>query len=255
MNTYMNPSLTTNYTSNSQKARVLTESWTQENIYCMRCGNPQIKKFRNNQPVADFYCPHCHNIFELKSHAGHMGKKIADGAYDTLIARITSNTNPDFWILEYDNTNYHVENFLTIPKFFFTPDIIEKRAPLKSPARRAGWVGSAIIITEIPLDGRIYMIKEGQEIPHSIVMDQMKKASRFDINNITSRGWLMDTLKCVDKIQSKEFSLADMYSFEDILHAKHQDNNHIRDKIRQQLQLLRDRGYIEFLGRGKYRKI
>lgn len=67
-----------------------------------------------------------------------MGDKIVDGAYDTLIERITSNTNPDFWILEYDKSDYHVENFLTIPKFFFTPDIVEKRNPLKSPARRAG---------------------------------------------------------------------------------------------------------------------
>ena len=36
---------------------------------------------------------------------------------------------------------------------------------------------------------------------------------------------------------------------------KHINNNHIEAKIRQQLQLLRDKGYIEFLERGHYRKI
>ena len=32
-------------------------------------------------------------------------------------------------------------------------------------------------------------------------------------------------------------------------------NNFIKDKIRQQLQILRDKAIIEFVGRGKYKKI
>ena len=46
-----------------------------------------------------------------------------------------------------------------------------------------------------------------------------------------------------------------MYQFEDILKVKHPRNNNIRPKIRQQLQFLRDKGFIEFLGDGKYRKV
>jgi len=45
-----------------------------------------------------------------------------------------------------------------------------------------------------------------------------------------------------------------MYSFEKMLAGKHPDNHHIKDKIRQQLQMLRDNGIIEFIGRGRYRK-
>ena len=45
-----------------------------------------------------------------------------------------------------------------------------------------------------------------------------------------------------------------MYSFVDELQVKHPDNNHIPDKIRQQLQFLRDKGIIEFKGSGVYRK-
>jgi type II restriction enzyme len=33
----------------------------------------------------------------------------------------------------------------------------------------------------------------------------------------------------------------------------HPDNRHVRDKIRQQLHVFRDLGFVEFLGRGRYR--
>ncbi|HEV2493712.1 MAG TPA: hypothetical protein VG204_11665 [Terriglobia bacterium] len=33
----------------------------------------------------------------------------------------------------------------------------------------------------------------------------------------------------------------------------HAQNRHVRDKIRQQLQVLRDLGFVVFLGRGQYR--
>ena len=37
--------------------------------------------------------------------------------------------------------------------------------------------------------------------------------------------------------------------------SKYTNNNFIKDKIRQQLQVLRDQGIIEFNGRGNYKKI
>lgn len=46
-----------------------------------------------------------------------------------------------------------------------------------------------------------------------------------------------------------------MYNFINELTLKHPENKHIKDKIRQQLQLLRDKGIIEFRGRGHYRKL
>jgi type II restriction enzyme len=50
-----------------------------------------------------------------------------------------------------------------------------------------------------------------------------------------------------------ESSLADVYGHTDHLAKLHPKNAHIRDKIRQQLQLLRDLGVLEFLGSGSYR--
>ncbi|MCB9805226.1 hypothetical protein H6769_06530 [Candidatus Peribacteria bacterium] len=38
-----------------------------------------------------------------------------------------------------------------------------------------------------------------------------------------------------------------------MLQEKYQGNNNIEAKIRQQLQLLRNNGYLDFIGRGKYK--
>lgn len=46
-----------------------------------------------------------------------------------------------------------------------------------------------------------------------------------------------------------------MYAFENQLSIKHPNNKHIKDKIRQQLQTLRDTGFIEFVKPGFYKYI
>ena len=62
-------------------------------------------------------------------------------------------------------------------------------------------------------------------------------------------------MNCIDKIKNETFTLDEMYNFESQLKLKYPSNNHIKDKIRQQLQYLRDKGIIEFIGRGVYKKI
>jgi type II restriction enzyme len=72
-------------------------------------------------------------------------------------------------------------------------------------------------------------------------------------HGIEAKGWLLDVLVCVERIEKKEFSLEDVYAFEGYLQAKHPSNHRVKEKVRQQLQVLRDKGVIEFLGRGRYR--
>ena len=48
-------------------------------------------------------------------------------------------------------------------------------------------------------------------------------------------------------------TLEDMYAFEQDLSVIHPENKNIKPKIRQQLQFLRDKGYLEFVEAGKYR--
>ena len=85
-------------------------------------------------------------------------------------------------------------------------------------------------------------------------MNDYARASRLKVDNINLRGWLMDIMRCVDKIAHEIFSLDDLYKFSEELTVKHPDNHNIPAKIRQQLQFLRNKGFIEFIGRGRYRK-
>ena len=59
----------------------------------------------------------------------------------------------------------------------------------------------------------------------------------------------------MNRLPQSEFALDDIYSFEDALKQKHPQNKNVKPKIRQQLQMLRDKGFVEFLGNGQYRKI
>lgn len=255
MNILFDDSIIANYHSGAQIARVLTENWVNQNMYCPRCGNLHIKHFENNRPVADFYCPVCQNEYELKSKNGAMGSKINDGAYSTMIARITSNENPDFFFMSYSKQELKVKDLIFIPKHFFVPDIIEKRKPLAPTARRAGWVGCNILIHKIPEQGRVEIVSNGTIADIKSVVSKVNKSNQLETKDLNSRGWLMDILNCTNRIPAQVFTLEDMYQFENMLQMKHPQNNNIKPKIRQQLQYLRDRGFIEFLGNGYYRKV
>jgi type II restriction enzyme len=255
MNLFFDLSLANEYESKSQIARVLSENWVSENMFCPQCGNQHIHHFENNRPVADFYCQRCNSEYELKSKNGLLGQVIADGAYDTMISRITGNRNPDFLFMSYSMETASVTNLLFVPKYFFTPTIIEKRKPLSDNARRAGWTGCNILFGKIPKQGRIPIIENGviQNIENTLRLVQ--RAARLQTDNMDSRGWLFDVLHCVNQISDTDFSLNDVYWFETSLYTLHPNNNNIRAKIRQQLQLLRDAGYIEFVAKGHYRKV
>ncbi len=251
----MDSALARSYTSATQKARVTTESWVSENMFCPRCGFLRVARFENNKPVADFYCPQCGNQFELKSKNGKALDKINDGAYATMIERITGMDNPDFFFMSYSKADWCVQDFFFVPKHFFTPSVIEKRAPLSPTARRAGWTGCNILLGKIPSTGKIPIIENGIEVDKDTVLRRVSVADRLDTSNINARGWLLDVLSCVERINAKTFALAEVYGFENELSAKHPDNNNVRPKIRQQLQVLRDRGVVEFVRPGEYRKL
>lgn len=238
----------------SQKIRILTEHWMGSNMYCPVCDNDRIYHYPNNTPVADFYCNICNNEFELKSKKGPFRGKVVDGAYNTMITRIQSENNPNFFFLEY-NRKLLIENLILIPKQLFHPDIIQKRNPLSATARRAGWIGCNIILTQIPSIGKISIISEGVAIDKAIVRQNWHQSDFLIGKNLTTKGWILDVLRCIERIPSVNFTLNAVYKFENELKAKYPNNNFVKDKIRQQLQNLRDLNLIEFTSRGNYRKI
>ena len=57
----------------------------------------------------------------------------------------------------------------------------------------------------------------------------------------------LDLLQVAQSLAKLEFTLADVYAHADALTKLHPKNARVRDKIRQQLQVLRDLGLLEFL--------
>ena len=127
--------------------------------YCPNCGNAKVNQFPANLPVADFYCPSCGDQYELKSQKKAFGRKVADGAFDAKQQRLQAANSPNLMLLSYDLANWSVRNVCVIPRHFFVPEIIEKRKPLAATARRAGWVGSNILLDRIPEAGKVFVVK------------------------------------------------------------------------------------------------
>jgi type II restriction enzyme len=85
------------------------------------------------------------------------------------------------------------------------------------------------------------------------VLAKWKRTLFLRRESIDARGWLIEVMKSVEMIGRREFTLDDVYAFEAPLSAIYPNNNNVRPKIRQQLQVLRDNGFLEFTGRGQYR--
>lgn len=256
MNLFFDMEISNGYKSASQIARVVTESWLARNMFCPVCGESLLHQYTANKPVADFYCKECKSDFELKSYESKTAKvkhKIPGGAFYAMLERITSLNNPHLFLMSY--ANKRVNNLVLIPKFFFTPDIIEQRAPLKDTARRAGWIGCNIEIGNIPEIGKIAIVKGGIERAKSEIIKQYQQVLSLQTSTVEKRGWMFDIVQCIERIHGVEFCLKDIYAFSTELQKKHPENNFVKEKVRQQLQYLRDKGFIEFTTRGHYKKI
>jgi type II restriction enzyme len=240
------------YTSGSQSARAWTEAWVSAWAYCPHCGNAKMTQFPNNSPLADFHCASCNEEFELKSQKGKFGTKVADGAYKTKCERLAASNNPNLLLMNYNRKSLAVVNLLIVPKHFFVRDIIEKRKPLAATARRAGWIGSNILLGKIPESGKIHIIQNGVVRPKESVLEEWQRTLFLRSESLETRGWLLDVMKCVESLGKREFTLNEVYAFERHLGGLYPGNQNIRPKIRQQLQFLRDRGFIEFVSRGRY---
>jgi type II restriction enzyme len=241
------------YESASQSARAWTERWVREWVFCPNCGATNIKQYPPNRPVADFFCALCSEDYELKSQKSKFGAKVLDGAFRTMCERLEASNNPNLFLLKYDLKSFGVTDLFVVPKHFFLRELIEERKPLASTARRAGWVGCNILLGQIPASGKIFIVRNQQLLPREAVLAQWQQTLFLRNERLEARGWLIEVMKCVESIGKEEFVLDDVYAFERKLSRLYPDNRHVRQKIRQQLQVLRDHGYIEFLDRGQYR--
>ena len=160
---------------------------------------------------------------------------------------------PNLYVLYYDLTQWLVRTVILIPHFAFALSAIECRKPLAATARRAGWIGCNILLGRIPEDARIPIVEGGNARPAIEVRRDYQRLRPLENLKAEKRGWTLDVLNVVRSLNKAEFSLAEVYSHADELAKLHPNNAHIPDKIRQQLQVLRDMGLLQFLGDGSYR--
>jgi len=242
-----------NYKSGSQRARVSTEPWGEANLYCAACDSPRISSLPTGTHAVDFSCPSCASRYQLKSSASKFGNRVIDGAYVAMHRAILSDQTPNLFFLHYKLPQLTVESVLLIPRFAFSLSCVEKRNALSSTARRAGYVGCYFVLDRIPPDARIPIVENGRPISSSQVRKAYSKISSLEELNVEKRGWTLDVLNAIHSLKKKEFSLVDVYTLEPELSKLHPANRNVRPKIRQQLQVLRNLGLLEFLGSGTYR--
>ncbi len=76
------------FESATQNARVLSEAWAAAQLYCPACGAARLTAHRANARVADLYCETCGEDYELKATKGRFGRKVVDGAFAAMSARM-----------------------------------------------------------------------------------------------------------------------------------------------------------------------
>lgn len=241
------------YKSASQRARIGTESWGAANFFCPACDSPRLNPSPQGTAVIDYVCPSCDSPFQLKSQSKPLGIRIVDAAYSEMKRAILEDRTPNLFVLHYDLDAWAVRTVLLVPHFAFALSAVERRKPLGSTARRAGWVGCNILLDKIPMHARISVVNEGTPQTSQEVRTSYNRLRPLEKLEVEKRGWTLDVLQVVQSLGKHEFTLADVYAHAAALAKLHPNNTHVRDKIRQQLQVLRDLGLLEFLGSGSYR--
>jgi type II restriction enzyme len=242
-----------NYKSAPQRARVGTESWGANNFFCPSCETPRLTRATHNTVAIDYTCPNCRSTFQLKSQSKIFGSKIVDAAYSEMRRAILEDRTPNLFVLHYDLSDWAVRTVILIPHFAFALSAVERRKPLAPSARRADWIGCNILLNKIPADARIPVVQAGRILPPKTVRQAYEKLRPLENLKVEARGWTLDVLQAIRSLGKTEFELAEIYSQEKLLSKLHPQNFHVRDKIRQQLQVLRDLNLLRFLGGGSYR--
>jgi type II restriction enzyme len=241
------------YKSASQVARVVTEAWALGNMYCPACVSNNLTDTANNTEAVDFVCGRCAAGYQLKAKSGAIGRKVVDAGYDAMIRAIEKDQLPHFLFLGYSKDSFRVNDLVLVPSFCLGRSAIEARKPLAETARRAGWVGCNIVLDYVPPEGRIPIIEGGRVVSKAAVRRSFQEVQPLSELATEVRGWTLDVLTAARSLGKDMFELGEMYRFEERLGRIHPGNKNVRPKIRQQLQILRDLGYLEFVRRGVYR--
>ena len=241
------------YKSASQRARIFSEEWVASQFRCPRCILP-LEQTPNNTAARDFVCHGCKQGFELKSKLGAFGNMVTDGAYNSMLKAVRSENCPNLLLLSY-SPDYQVRHLVAIPRRFLIEEIVVPRKPLGSHCRRAGWQGCNLNIGLLPPDGLINCVHEYNALPVEHIQMEWNRTAFLDDIKLGARGWLAVTMKLIRQLQKDQFTLQDLYKLELEAQKAFPQNSHVRAKLRQQLQILREQRWLNFEGNGNYHLI
>lgn len=175
-----------------------------------------------------------------------------NGAYGTLVECIRAGNAPNLLLLSYSD-DLDVRSLLVIPKRFFVEEIVVPRRPLGPQCRRAGWRGCNLNLSILPDAAKIECVRDFKAVDQSEIANRWRETSFMDSLSPRGQGWLAVVMGLISKLKRRDFCLDDLYRFEGEMKLLYPHNHNIRAKLRQQLQRLRDAGWIAFEGQGCYR--
>jgi len=199
----------------------------------------------------DFYCSKCGEDFQLKASGHKIGHQISGAAYATTLESLKKGQHPSLILLSYDTRTLQVSELEVIHRRSITQSCLLPRKPLTKAAVRYPWQGCNYLLTQIPKAARMRIVENGNEHSKKDVMEKWRLMQSTFKGSFDNRGWTADVMKCVEK-QGSTFTLRNIYEFENHLSSLHPENHHVREKIRQQLQVLRDSGLLRFVKHGVY---
>lgn len=86
-------------------------------------------------------------------------------------------------------------------------------------------------------------------------IDEIYKIQEDEIYTTLPKGWTQEVYQVINQFEKPQFDTQDIYQYTSFFQNRYPNNHHIEDKIRQQLQILRDLGLLKFLGNGNYKKL
>lgn len=232
-------------------ARAITEDWVTRNMYCPNCLEEKAQPEKASNPLVDFRCPkvECGQRYQLKAQKEKFGPLVRDAAYRPWIESIENGTTPNLLLMRYDLRRLKVEYLEVIPSFFIRASVL--RSWLLST--RPHYEMCSIHIAMVGPDARIKLVEDGKAKHPREVQERYRSFAWMRHVNGRTRGWTADVLRCIRQLKKTEFTLQEVYSYENELRKLHPENRFVKPKIRQQLQILRDRGFLEFSDRrGRY---
>jgi type II restriction enzyme len=185
----------------------------------------------------------------LKAQRGKLGRIWRDSAYNPWVESFENETTPNLALMQYNIKDLSVVNLEVIPAFFIRPSCIRK---WELSTRPNYWMCS-ILLHSVGPDAHIKIVTNGVEEDRRTVQERYRSFAWMRHLPHKTRGWTADVLRCIRELDKRSFTLKEVYaSYEKELQRLHPENRNVQAKIRQQLQILRDKNKIRFVGGGRY---